>query len=558
MFLKQKLRIFIFLAVAFFAFFLQNCSNDNFIGYLRLKSYDVLLRFRYDHTPKPQEINRIIIIGLDEETFIKLKERVPFNRGFLGLILKKMDSDLARPRVAGFDFIFTGNSDKKESDLFFDDALSLGNNVLASYFDSKGQLILPEREFISSARGVGFIDLPMDIDNVGRRFLPYLKLSNNTIDYHLALWMFALDNGKNIEKSVIDLKNGTITIPSLGPLEKSISLPVDVATSSSRINYLAKAEDFKVIPLWKVLNPHFDMSIFKNKIVLFGSTSEIEHDIFPTPFGNMPGAVINANIILSLNSHRLLHELPLPLALGILILTGFIVCLIIYPLNSYKALLIVAVVIFMGFNMSLFFIVHDLIFDFADFFMVVIVAYLLTDISKYILINIESNQLRQLAMTDALTGLYAYRYFELRLNIELKAVEDGSQSLALLMFDIDNFKQLNDTYGHEAGNKALKNIASIMTSSSRHTDIVARFGGEEFVVILPKIDQPTALKIADKIRKAVEDYSFIWQDHTLKITVSVGVVSLEANNIISSEKFIDNADKALYRAKSAGKNRVCE
>ncbi|QSQ08719.1 Response regulator PleD [Koleobacter methoxysyntrophicus] len=152
-------------------------------------------------------------------------------------------------------------------------------------------------------------------------------------------------------------------------------------------------------------------------------------------------------------------------------------------------------------------------------------------------------KLHQQVYTDSLTGLCNRRYFYTKLS-ELKS----KAPVSLILLDIDNFKSINDTYGHLTGDRVLQQIADILQSNTRKNDIIARWGGEEFAVILPQTDVEEAFKIADRIRTTAENHIFSYEHITCKITVSVGIASAKEVDI-STDQFFKIADKALYKAK---------
>lgn len=171
--------------------------------------------------------------------------------------------------------------------------------------------------------------------------------------------------------------------------------------------------------------------------------------------------------------------------------------------------------------------------------------------------------LRRLGMTDALTGLANRRELEKRLGIEVSRSLRESVPLSCLYLDIDHFKQVNDNHGHDVGDVVLQKVAGIMLEAVRMGDIVARIGGEEFVVVLPGLTGVPALLTAERIRKAVENSSVeIDAEQSLKITISVGLASFVAqqNSIGDSaeigEEILIRADQALFQAKAQGRNRV--
>jgi diguanylate cyclase (GGDEF)-like protein len=164
-------------------------------------------------------------------------------------------------------------------------------------------------------------------------------------------------------------------------------------------------------------------------------------------------------------------------------------------------------------------------------------------------------QTQILAITDGLTGLYLYAYFFERLNYDLKRARENKTNLSLLMIEIDDFKKCNDTYGHLAGDRVLKELADIFRKNVRHVDLICRYGGDEFAVIMPETDKKGAEITGERIRSYIGRHPFIFENQKIKLTVSVGVSSYP-EDASRSQELIDRADQAMYLAKSLGKNKV--
>lgn len=166
-------------------------------------------------------------------------------------------------------------------------------------------------------------------------------------------------------------------------------------------------------------------------------------------------------------------------------------------------------------------------------------------------------RMKQLSITDDLTETYNYRYFMESLDLEFRRAERYEYPISLMMLDIDHFKIYNDTHGHVAGDRVLKQVTHIMQETVRHTDILARYGGEEFAGILIKTSLEEAFQIAERVRSAIDD-SAIDHEETQpqgRLTVSIGISTL-GSKISSVQGLIKTADDALYEAKKAGRNRV--
>lgn len=167
-------------------------------------------------------------------------------------------------------------------------------------------------------------------------------------------------------------------------------------------------------------------------------------------------------------------------------------------------------------------------------------------------------ELEQMALHDPLTGLGNRRKLMNRFELEVARMGRSGGSLALLIIDIDHFKQVNDQYGHLVGDECLRGLANILSSNLRVVDLVARFGGEEFVVLLSDIALDEAIAAANKLCKVIESASIpISGAAPLKITVSIGVASTSAEATCSFDQLLEEADLGVYAAKHAGRNRVC-
>jgi diguanylate cyclase (GGDEF)-like protein len=165
--------------------------------------------------------------------------------------------------------------------------------------------------------------------------------------------------------------------------------------------------------------------------------------------------------------------------------------------------------------------------------------------------------LLRFAFTDYLTGLKTRGYFEQQLDLEFKRAERRRQKFALLMIDIDHFKNLNDTFGHHTGDQVLRDVASILMKDMREVDTVARYGGEEFVMILPETTETGATYVAQRLRRAVEQAKFFAgsPQSIQHLTISIGIAVFDTDAQFKRD-LIEFADAALYAAKNGGRNRL--
>jgi len=181
---------------------------------------------------------------------------------------------------------------------------------------------------------------------------------------------------------------------------------------------------------------------------------------------------------------------------------------------------------------------------------------LLSTLAGEAAVAIENARLFNLATTDGLTGLYTIRYFKTLYDHEYSRSVRYKRSLSLILSDIDHFKKVNDTYGHQIGDLILKETAAVFRNSVRDIDVAGRYGGEEFIVMLPETPKENALILAERLRKKIEEHTAVGQDgKEYKVTISLGVSSLTGKETM--EELIKLSDTALYKAKESGRNRVC-
>ena len=162
-----------------------------------------------------------------------------------------------------------------------------------------------------------------------------------------------------------------------------------------------------------------------------------------------------------------------------------------------------------------------------------------------------------LARVDPLTGLFTRRHFSHLSELEFKNALRYKHPISILIFDIDRFKKVNDTFGHQAGDKALVHVAEVFQQQARSSDVLARYGGEEFIALLPETDHSSACQYAERLRKTLQDSVAQVNGHLIPLTVSIGITGMEITSELDNlEELLKQADEALYQAKRSGRNRV--
>jgi two-component system, cell cycle response regulator len=164
-------------------------------------------------------------------------------------------------------------------------------------------------------------------------------------------------------------------------------------------------------------------------------------------------------------------------------------------------------------------------------------------------------EIYKMTIVDGLTQIHNKRYLAEALEREIIRARRHSRALAMVMFDIDHFKRINDDFGHLAGDHVLRELSALVQSRIRRDEVFARYGGEEFAIVLPEAGLPDAVKLAETLRQKVEEHRFMFQEETIAVTVSLGCALVKAEDTATT--IIARADQKLYEAKRSGRNRVC-
>ena len=170
-------------------------------------------------------------------------------------------------------------------------------------------------------------------------------------------------------------------------------------------------------------------------------------------------------------------------------------------------------------------------------------------------LSARSETLEQAALTDSLTGMQNRRYFDDALREYLEEFSRIGRPVGLMLLDLDHFKNVNDSHGHDVGDEVLRAVANCLKDMTRYHDVVARLGGEEFAVVAPNLDSELLMKLAERIRKAIAAMAIVSGNVRLKITTSVGLAVWNGSE--TADQFFRRADAMLYQAKRLGRNRVC-
>lgn len=166
-------------------------------------------------------------------------------------------------------------------------------------------------------------------------------------------------------------------------------------------------------------------------------------------------------------------------------------------------------------------------------------------------------RLEQLAIRDELTGLFNYRYLQSRLLEEFKRAERYREPLACVMGDIDHFKRVNDRYGHDIGDAVLREVGDRLSKAVRDIDVVTRYGGEEFLLVLPSTNFAGAVSVAERVRHVIGDEAMTLSGTSQQVTMSLGIGVFPSRDVRNKDELLKAADYALYKAKAAGRDTIC-
>lgn len=508
---------------------------------INLKISDVLFSAARKYRTLPVDtMNKMVLVDIDDASFKIMNLRWPWPRGAIAGMVKNISE--CSPRAICLDFVFIGKSTDENQDLIIAKALMDANNVFASaYFGNNRQYVIPEDVIAKSLRDFSFVDKPRDMDNSLRRTAPYIMTSpGNVRQYCLTLKLAAYLAGKTPDEMMRDN-------PRLE--ERDIY-----------INYYGNMDKFLTIPVWKIFkeNKEYLTRLIKDKVVFVGTASELMHDIHPTGVGLMPGVTILMNETVGYITGDFLYKAGWVVNFLIIFLFVFAAILAETRISLIQGMIFMAVDLAAFFAVSIFAFLHNTILDYFGVLFLTVFLTLFFYTRKYVTMIIENVSLRREAITDGLTHLYLYRYFELCLKRDLKKAAKGQGNIAMVFYDIDHFKRVNDTYGHEFGNLVLVAIAKTLKENSRRSNVLTRYGGEEFCVLLSGTSADDAVIYAEHIRSAIKKLEFKTdKGEMVKITVSGGIVTSDKNEDITDHAgFIKAADRALYRSKNTGRDRI--
>jgi diguanylate cyclase (GGDEF)-like protein len=555
-----------FLIIGVFAFLLGTHKLDHFEDLVR----DSFLK----HVAWGQVHPDIVLIEISETALDEVGPW-PWPRSYYAILARLLsewkaaaivlDLDLSEPTDPKNDQDLAQSLEKIEAPLYLPVGLRPqkekkfwvhGMPVVLDKGEGKRNWVHAMPQFEKKTQGVGHSYLAPDTDGTLRRFDLFITESKES---HLFLPVrVALDRMKKAlflpqDWAAFEDPNGKILIPWSEVWNRGFT----------RYNCADLIHSFYAVR--KGLRPVINPELIAGKICLVGPTASSVAGFEVTPLDTAYARIgVYAQILNAVLTGNWVRPVPFWGNVGCLLGTGCLAAILFVTLSGawslVTGLLLVAgwfafcFGVFAKWHLG-FYVVYPALLMFCLF--------IFSAIYVQVTATREKSHLFHLATRDGLTELYVIRHFRLIMNQIIREASIRKQPLSVILLDIDNFKKINDTYGHPAGDMVLKRTAAILLAfirkrrPFREVDFAARYGGEEFIVVLRKAGLKEAAEItAERIRKKIEETKFEWEGKQISVTVSLGVAALHpAENV--PDAMVRRADAALYKAKEAGKNRIC-
>lgn len=553
------------------------------------RTFDYRQAIRVMHK-RPLPNKDIVILAIDDASLEMLWDKYgewPIPRGVYADLIDYLE--LQNPQSIIFDLMFIksikadGDNDKKLADTMnrypniytamnFDNqpadvrkpadlperlAVNVENNsgvnIKNHYGFTNCRTILPE--ILNGKASVGMTNLMRNSDGIIRNVPPLMVYKDK---YYPYLTFKAASDYLMMEADnhfVIDRNSNLKVMETKIPLTKN---------GEAILNWYGPSGTHTIVPMYKVINEMngaktsgFD---FKDKIIIIGTTAMSLHDTKSVPIqeGVYPGVEVHATFFNNMLDDNFIKKTDTVtdflIVAGVIVLVGLIVMLSTSTLFAFLSTVLfgIAYLFVSYYVMELF----NLWIPVLMPIIAIMASFALSFLAKYLMKARDFEYQYKLATIDGLTELYNHRYFQDTLRRQIEISRRYNQPFSLIIVDIDFFKKFNDTYGHQAGDAVLRQVAQTLKKNSRATDVVCRYGGEEMSIILPNTGAEDALFNANRICNAVSEKPFHLNPvDTATVTISLGVATFP-DNAQTPQDLIEWADKGLYYAKEHGRNQV--
>ena len=554
------------------------------------RTFDYRQMLRVSHqNPVPNQ--DILVLAIDDASLEMLWDKYgewPIPRNVYADVIKRIESD--KPQAVVFDLLFIKSiRASKDADRALASAMNGYDNIYTAMnfdnqptdvrlpidlpsrlklnIDNKSKINLKDKyefincrpiisELMNGTVNIGITNVIRNSDGVIRKIAPLMMYKGGYYPYLAFKTGINYVEGRNVEDLYIDSdKHLHIGYTSI-PLTKD---------GEAILNWYGKSGTHRVYPLYKLIREMDGSNIsekidFKDKIVIIGTTAMALHDTKSVPVQDIyPGVEVHATFLNNMLDDNFIRQTDnLQNVLIIAAVVGLVGLIVMYSSSTIFAVLSTTLFgiayLFISYYVMIF---RNLWIPVVLPSISIIIAFALSFLAKYLIKSRDFEYQYKLATIDGLTELYNHRYFQDSLRNQIEISKRYDQPFSLIIIDIDFFKKFNDTYGHQAGDAVLRQVAQTLKKNSRATDIVCRYGGEEMSIILPNTTAEEVLFNANRICKAVESQTFhLNASETGSVTISVGVGTYP-DNAETAQDLIEYADRGLYYAKEHGRNKVC-
>ena len=520
--------------------------------------------------PQQERENRIAVVTISESDLQQLRQWPISDRVLSELIIK---INQQQPRVIGLD-------------LYRDFPVEPGAEKLTSVFRSTHNVIGVEKAIgdrvapppiLAKQQQVALADLLIDSDGKVRRGLLSVRTPTSEVKLSLAArlaLMYLASEGIELQ-SVENSPQRSLGKTTFTPFNGSDGgyIRTDRGGFQIILNYRGREDSFDRVSILDVLNEEIPPNFFRDKLVLVGSIAPSVNDLFPTPYSEaesnyLPGVFIHANLASQILSEAIDGRSPLktinnPLECLWVLAWTYGGSIFTWKVLNRNALLkkdilflIRTTTICSILPVTILFSSSYLLF-LSGWWIPAVTAGFSLLFSTITVSSYYNQSQKKLVYVDGLTEIPNRRYFDLFLKQHWLQQKKKEQHIALILCDIDYFKNYNDTYGHQSGDLCLKQVAQSIDKSLRSHDLAARYGGEEFAIVLLNADAQAAIIVAKRICDRIRSLEIPHSDSKVsdRVTISCGVVSTSIGKISSVEQLIAMADAALYQAKEQGRDR---
>lgn len=569
----------------------KSANFNAFINAVENRTFDLRQNVIINAGNKASDKN-IVIVAIDDATYEYILDNYgewPVSRDIYVKIAEYLEAQ--KPQSIAFDLMFVKSlKSKTEADTALVNAFKKYNNLYTamnldnqpsdlrvppelpeklavSVKNYSGNVRLSENTYtncrlilqgiLDATLNIGMINVSRAEDGILRRMPLFVKYQDKfypQLGLRVGLDYLKKHENLDVKDFVIDRNSNLI----LG----NRKIYVD-ENGNAILNWYGPSSTYEHIPMYKLIKvvngemsgSEFD---FKDKIIYFGTTASSLFDIKTVPVSKIyPGVEVQATYVNNIIDNNFIRKADKVFTVGagilLAVLTGFIVMKIrsvfIALLSSLSIYLIYVLSAY--YAMKFFNLWIELIYP----LILAVAAFISALAVKYFIKSRDLEQQYKLATTDGLTELYNHRYFQEQMKRQVDNSMRYETEFSMIILDIDFFKKFNDTFGHQAGDAVLRQVAQTLKKSVRATDIVCRYGGEEMSIILPNTGKDVAHSTAEKICKRVSDKKFTLNDKETSVTISLGVSTFPYDGKDVSA-LIEAADKRLYNAKHNGRNQV--